>query len=165
MITKESPKITCIPMEEFFLPKISIVAPLAPSNKPIILKVVSLSPRMMEAKIVIRIGVVSISREAWIEEVIDSPLIKRSWLMVIPRSAHQTNLFQWALWILGFTGLNSQSSHNKIVVPNILAKLSPNACINPPLMSNLTTVKFMAKKMLVPSNARCGVSFGFRKKI
>lgn len=64
MITKMSPQNTLVPDPEFFLAIINTSAPVIPSNKPSILNLCKFSFKMKAAMMVIKIGVVSINKEA-----------------------------------------------------------------------------------------------------
>jgi len=53
--------------------------------------------------------------------------------------------------------------HSKMVVPIIRVKFNPNGRINLLLNKNFIAVKLMAKNILVPNSARCGLILFFIK--
>ena len=79
-------------LPEELLDSINNVEPEMPNNNPMVLFVVSFSFKIQAAIMVIKIGVVSINKEACTVLVSDKPLINKSWFMAMPKSVQVKNL-------------------------------------------------------------------------
>ena len=79
-------------LPEECLDNIKITEPDMPKNKPMNLFVVSFSFKIHAAIMVMKIGVVSINKEACTVLVSDKPLINKSWFIAMPKSVQIKNL-------------------------------------------------------------------------
>ena len=109
---------------------------------------------------VISKGVDKINRDACVEYVIESPLIKSSWLMVTPVSAHNNNRLKSFFLIFSPFLLKTYIIHNKNDVTSTLTTLRAKGLIIDGVMY-LTTLKVTPNIRLARKTARCAFVVDF----
>jgi hypothetical protein len=154
MAIRISPRMILLPAPELSLDEISMMAPEIPQISPLIIYPLTFSLRKKKAVMVISNGVQSSRSEAWIEYVMESPLIKSNWLMAIPVTPQAMNNGM-SLRLIFFTGLSQICMiHNSDVVTRTRATLSPKG-FNMPGVTNFTTLKLILKIRLAARTAIC----------